>query len=70
MKSMDSLPTLLLEDRVAEYLFVSKSTLEAWRRKGKLAYYRWGGRVFYEVKDVLDFIRANHFLAARETKET
>jgi len=45
-----------LED-IAEYLSVSKDTIRAWIRDGKLPYYKAGKRYNFKISEVDDYVR-------------
>ncbi len=66
---MENKPQLLDTKNAARFLGLSYKTLESWRYADnvELPYVRLGGKIFYEVKDLLGFVEKHkvHSLVAQ-----
>ncbi len=57
----------LTEDQVASLARVKVSTVDDWRRRGKGPdYIPFGSAYFYEIQDVLDYIKSLKKIRSRE----
>lgn len=48
---------LLNEDEICQVLGVCRTTMFLWRKKGKIPFYRIGGRYRYRLSEILDSIK-------------
>lgn len=49
----------LTEDELAKVMKVTQRTLAEYRNRGKLPYYKFGGRILYKEKDITYILEKN-----------
>lgn len=70
MSAISALPVLYTEAEAAEYLGVSKMTLQRMRRRGDLKFIRVGGRAKYKQSNLLDFLESQQCHASASPTNT
>lgn len=59
---------VILDDvDLREQLKVSKRTTAYWREKGLITYSKLGGKIYYKLSDILEFIRNNETPAVNKS---
>jgi hypothetical protein len=53
-------PQLLNPREAADFLHLTEGTLEVWRstKRYALAYHKIGGRVYYDIDDLIEWLRS------------
>lgn len=49
--------------QLREFLKISKRTTAYWREKGLITFSKLGGRIYYELSDILSFLKAHQITA-------